>query len=468
MRRKHKKNESIKDKDKNQFVYLLSAMHFDDLFRGNVPHVLERIFVDNLDDHRDFEACRSVSRLWRSYFEVQFDRRKKTKAKIASRKLTSDWLKRDFNRRKINVDQDFEVGYRVSFVDAIDEDVIVMLTKHGQRKCVLLRFDPETLRVSCRSDVDFVSAVVNVDVSDGFVFIFLHNEPAAVFNRATLQRSRIDVQGLKSFKHFGSTSFSLLKKPENDDFHLRRLELEHEKILRYRSVPQANPHQRCGQRHRFWAVDESHVALGCKHGFVQLFDHAKNELCWSHKATSFNMDEVVESPFLQSDFVVFAFAIHLQNSKTEHQIFVFRRKWGDLKKRFVVQSSHKIFLASSDNRIVIGQKDENSNCDLIITVYEAKSNIERIFRTEVSSGFQRPVLLGADGRILLLQSMVGTAGQRTGELKIFDLDAKNVVGSERIVSDLMYSGPLNKKLVSVTQDSFIAQTRDGLYNISMQ
>ena len=63
--------------------------------------------------------------------------------------------------------------------------------------------------------------------------------------------------------------------------------------------------------------------------------------------------------------------------------------------------------------------------------------------------------------------MVGTAGQRRGELKVFDLDhAKDISKSESKLSDLVFSGPLNKKLVSIaTSTSFIAQTSDGLFKV---
>ena len=444
---------------------------FNDLFNKNVPHILEKIFIENLDDHRDYENCHRVCSTWKNYFESQFETREIIGKKIKSRKISSDWTKRRDVWTKIEFG-DVLQGKRISFVDANEKDFIVVLTKHGMKNAVILKFDVNTLRLTASTGKEFPSAITKIQASDAFIFVFPYREKAVVLRRSTLEDTLIDVQGIKGFSVVGSTAFNLLKKsPLSNEYILRRLEFPQEKILRYRTISQANHHlnENCGAKERLFAIDGQSLCLFCRHGFVQLFDLGKNAVEWSHKAipSVYGADEIIHGPFLLKKYVAVVFGFHLPGCETEHIIQLYQRKSGNLIEKFVLRSNMRILTAASDDKFVFGQRQGNNR--ISFTTFHLSQKRCSNFSTRVDSNFQDISILG--DRILLVQSMVGTAGQRRGELLIFDLEQEGQTGSmnQRKINDLMFSGPLNKKLITLAGEStFIAQTQEGLFKVAFQ
>ena len=206
-------------------------------------------------------------------------------------------------------------GNRVSFVEANEENVIIVLTRHGMRKAIILKFDLNTLKLTHILRREFAFAITKIQVSDAFIFVVPYREKAVIFRRSDLKETSVDVQGIKNFSFVNSTAFNLMKKSgSSPDFILRRLDSPQEKILRYRNVPQANPHPQgiCDSKSRLFAIDENALALCCKHGMAQIFDHQKNSLQWKCRPAPYGSDEILHGPYLQKDFVAFVFGFHLQ------------------------------------------------------------------------------------------------------------------------------------------------------------
>ena len=449
-------------------------MHFNQLFLRNVPHIIERIFLDYLDDHRDYETCAQVCSIWNNHFKLHFETRETTRRKIRSRKLVTDWLKREpvfdqFDLTSSIGGLEAIKGHRVSFVDANENDLIVVLTVHGQRKGLILRFELDKMQLLAQMKLEFSTGITNVQANRAFIFIYPHTQKAVILRRSTLERTAVDAQGIKRFSMVSSTAFKLMKKCEDSqDFFLRKLDLLQERIVRYRSVIQANPHmQRCATKSRVIAIDDQSLVISCRHGFVQLYNHQQDCPQWNLKAISYEANQISYGPFLLKDYVAVVFGCHLENARTEHRILIFCRKSGKTLKNFTIQTSFRIFFAASDLYFAFGPIDNVTNNRLKTTIFEPRFNKIREISTSIGSGFQNALIAG--DRILILQSMVGTACQRAGELKILDLKIENPEKSERIITDLVYSGPLNNKLISLAGDnSFICQKREGLFRVTFE
>lgn len=121
---------------------------FDELILSkSLPHVLELIFVRHLP-YSDLESCMLVSDRWRRVLSAHLLAPKENPCRL---KCDSDRLAQAWKEAPIDfTDLDLEAycagggnSSRMSlcFVDCGAEDTLVVLTRHGQRRCLVLRLE---------------------------------------------------------------------------------------------------------------------------------------------------------------------------------------------------------------------------------------------------------------------------------------------------------------------------------------
>ncbi len=178
---------------------------FDELILSqSLPDVLELIFLRHLSPP-DLESCLLVSDRWREVLSAHLLRREAPRRACLSARLAHAWTRAELTFTRLdlgsgNEDNNNKDRGRMSvcFVDCSEEDVVVVLTRHGQRRCLVLRLDPQSGGATlARAERVFPAALAAV-LAAGDLLVFQlagGSHPCQAADRRTLGEVEVRIGG---------------------------------------------------------------------------------------------------------------------------------------------------------------------------------------------------------------------------------------------------------------------------------
>ncbi len=169
---------------------------FDDVVLSQcLPQVLELIFLRHLP-YIDLVACLHVSQRWRDVLTSHLLCRDAPRRACRPARLSHAWTQAALHYTHLDLPSGGgnNRASDVCYVHCSANDVVVVLSRHGQRRCSLLRLDPSAgFEVAARQERVFPGALSSVlATSDLLVFQTAGDNPAEFVERSTMKDVKVE------------------------------------------------------------------------------------------------------------------------------------------------------------------------------------------------------------------------------------------------------------------------------------